>query len=119
MDDFIGWVRDCGAIPMESWLDGTSEGEADAESLLDTSVAKGCRVLNIIPDRNWNIADSETKKIKVANLRTIVNLADARNLPICIGTEMNKAGLPFVDDLRGPPPSQPQGRAPRRARLPR
>lgn len=102
MGDFIAWVRDCGAIPMESWLDGTSEGEADAESLLDTSVAKGCRALNIIPDRNWNIVDAETKKIKISNLRKIVKLADARNLPICIGTEMNKAGLPFVDDLCGP-----------------
>ena len=102
MSEFIDWVRDCGAIPMESWLDGTGTGEADAERLIDTSVAKGCRVLNLIPDRNWNIADREIKKMKIANLRTIVELADARNLPLCIGTEMNKAGLPFVDDLRGP-----------------
>lgn len=102
MDDFIDWVCDCGAIPMESWLDGTSEGEAHAEILLDTSVAKGCRALNIIPDRNWNVADAETKKMKITKLRTIVKLADARHLPLCIGTEMNKAGLPFVDDLCGP-----------------
>lgn len=102
MDEFIAWVRSCGAIPMESWLDGTSDGERDAETLIETSVAKGCRALNIIPDRNWNIPCPETKAQKVANLRRIVELADARDLPINIGTEMNKAGLPFVDDLAGP-----------------
>jgi hypothetical protein len=102
MEEFIGWVRDCGAIPMESWLDGTSVGESDPESLLGCSVAKGCRALNIIPDRNWNIADGRTKEIKVGNLRRIVELADAMLLPINIGTEMNRAGLPFADDLRGP-----------------
>jgi hypothetical protein len=102
MEDFVAWVNSCGAIPMESWLDGTSAGESDAEKLLDTSIAKGCRALNIIPDRNWNIKCPETKALKVANLRKIVALADARDLPINIGTEMNKAGLPFVDDLTGP-----------------
>lgn len=102
MDEFIAWVKACGAIPMESWLDGTSDGERDAEKLIDTSVAKGCRALNIIPDRNWNIQCSETKALKVSNLRKIIELADARNMPINIGTEMNKAGLPFVDDLAGP-----------------
>jgi len=102
MDEFVVWVKDCGAIPMESWLDGTSDGERDAEKILDTSFAKGCRALNIIPDRNWNIQCSETKAVKVSNLRRIVELADARGLPINIGTEMNKSGLPFVDDLAGP-----------------
>jgi len=102
MEEFLGWVKDCGAIPMESWLDGTSAGESDAEKLLDTSVAKGCRALNIVPDRNWNFQCLETQAEKVSNLRKIVELADARDMPINIGTEMNKAGLPFVDDLRGP-----------------
>jgi hypothetical protein len=102
MDGFIAWVRSCRAIPMESWLDGTSEAEADAEALLETSIEKGCRALNIIPDRNWNIADEKTRAAKVANLRRIVRLADAHDLPINIGTEMNKSGLPFVDDLHGP-----------------
>jgi hypothetical protein len=102
MEEFVAWVRACGAIPMESWLDGTSEGESEAEKLLDCSVAKGCRALNIVPDRNWNIADEKARKIKVANLRRIVTLADARHLPLNIGTEMNRLGLPFADDLRGP-----------------
>ena len=102
MEEFTAWVRACGAIPMESWLDGTSEGEAEAEALLDCSVSKGCRAFSIIPDRNWNMADEKTRAIKVAKLRKVVALADARHLPLNIGTEMNKQGLPFADDLRGP-----------------
>lgn len=102
IEEFFAWVKSCEAVPMESWLDGTSEGESDAVTLLETSVAKGARALNIIPDRNWNIADPRTKAIKVANLRRMVGLADAMELPLNIGTEMNRAGLPYVDDLNGP-----------------
>ena len=102
MEEFFAWVSSCGAIPMESWLDGTSAGESDAAALLEQSVAKGARALNIIPDRNWNISDSTVKAVKVANLRRIVGLAETMGLPINIGTEMNRAGLPYVDDLNGP-----------------
>lgn len=99
---FLRWVADCGAIPMESWLDGTSEAESQAEALLECSYAKGCRFLNIIPDRNWNIADAATRAAKIDRLRTIVALAEARQMPLNIGTEMNKAGQPFADQLAGP-----------------
>ncbi len=102
MEEFFDWVKSCGAIPMESWLDGTSEGESDGATLLELSVAKGARALNIIPDRNWNIADPALKAVKVNCLRRIVDLAKAMDLPIMIGTEMNRAGLPYVDDLAGP-----------------
>jgi len=101
LQEFIDWVLACEAIPMITWLDGTSEGEADAGALLDCQVAKGCAAVNIIPDRNWNIADTDEKAIKVANLNAIVAEAEARNLPINVGTEMNKLGLPFVDDFEG------------------
>lgn len=102
MEDFCAWVKSCGAIPMESWLDGTSAGEKDAKALLECSVAKGTQCFSIVPDRNWNIKDAEQKALKVANLRKVVQLCDAMELPINIGTEMNKGGLPFVDDLNGP-----------------
>lgn len=102
MEEFTAWVRSCGAIPMESWLDGASDGESEAEALLDCSMAKGCRAFSIIPDRNWNIADEKARASKVEKLRKVVALADARRLPLNIGTEMNKLGLPFADDLRGP-----------------
>ena len=102
MEEFTAWVRACGAIPMESWLDGTSSGESEAEALLECSMAKGCRAFSIIPDRNWNLADEKARALKVAKLRKVVALADARHLPLNVGTEMNRLGLPFADDLRGP-----------------
>lgn len=101
-DDFIAWVTACGAIPMITWLDGTTDGEKDGRALLECLCAKGARALNIIPDRNWNLADADARAVKVANLRAIVAAADDLGLPINIGTEMNRDGLPFVDDLSGP-----------------
>jgi hypothetical protein len=102
MEDFCAWVKSCDAIPMESWLDGTSAGEKDAKAILECSVAKGTQCFSIVPDRNWNIKDPEQKAVKVSNLRKVVELCNAMYLPINIGTEMNKGGLPFVDDLNGP-----------------
>jgi len=99
---FVEWVLSCKAIPMTTWLDGTSEGEADADKLLEYMGAQGARALNIVPDRNWNVSDKLEREIKVSKLRQMVAAADKRELPVNIGTELNKAGLPFVDDLAGP-----------------
>lgn len=96
------WIGRCGAIPTESWLDGTSDGEKDPQKLLAMSYEMGARALNIIPDRNWNLKDPEEKAIKIKNLRTIVQTAVKMGLPLHIGTEMNKLGQPFYDDLNGP-----------------
>lgn len=101
VDDFVAWVLSCRAIPMITWLDGTNEGEQDPRALLECLAAKGCAALNIIPDRNWNYQDPAVKAQKVANLEAVVQVADEMGLPINIGTEMNKAGLPFTDDLSG------------------
>jgi len=106
VEDFINWVSSCGAIPMATWLDGTSDGEADAEALMELMSSKGCVAINIIPDRNWNIKDEATAKIKQANLKAIIEASIKRDIPINIGTEMNKKGLPFVDKLDGPILSQ-------------
>ncbi|MDA3798724.1 MAG: hypothetical protein PF692_06555 [Kiritimatiellae bacterium] len=106
VEDFISWVSSCDAIPMATWLDGTSDGEADAEKLMDLMCSKGCKAINIIPDRNWNYKDEKTAKIKQAKLKAIIEASIKRDIPINIGTEMNKLGLPFVDDLEGPVLSQ-------------
>ncbi len=100
--DFVKWVKQCGAIPTVAWLDGTSGGEADAEALLDLMTGMGCAALNIIPDRNWNIGNAETAALKQRKLDEIIRCAIKRELPVNIGTEMNKGGLPFVDDIGGP-----------------
>ena len=100
-DDFTVWVRACGAIPTIAWLDGTSGGEADCNGLLDLMTGKGCAALNIIPDRNWNLKDPQDAARKQANLDEVVKGCVKRDLPVNIGTEMNKGGLPFVDDITG------------------
>jgi len=101
VEDFFAWTRSCGAIPLESWLDGTSKGEEDGRALLELSREKGALGLNIIPDRNWNIRDPEIRALKYNKLKEIVHIAGSMDFPIQVGTEMNKTGLPFVDDLEG------------------
>lgn len=101
VDEFVDWVLSCEAIPMVTWLDGTSPGESDGRAMLECMQSKGAAALNIIPDRNWNVADPESRALKTRKLGEIVAAAEALALPVNIGTEMNKLGLPFVDDLGG------------------
>jgi hypothetical protein len=96
---FCKWVLSCDAVPMTTWLDGTSPGERDAAKLLDAMEACGAAALNIIPDRNWNIRDPGQRAVKQERLREIVTLCESREIPVNVGTEMNKLGLPFADDL--------------------
>ena len=91
-----------GAIPMMTWLDGTSEGEAAIGELMDAEARAGAVAINIVPDRNWNISDEAAKARKVANLYRVVEEADARGWPIQVGTELNAPGLKMVDDLDAP-----------------
>jgi hypothetical protein len=58
--------------------------------------------LNIIPDRNWNIADPEARRRKVRNLHRVVELAQELHLPLNVGTEMNSFGQKTVDDFDAP-----------------
>jgi hypothetical protein len=98
-DDFLAWVAACGAIPMVAWLDGASAGEKDARALLECLAAKGAAALNIIPDRNWNLKDPAARGRKIACLHAIVEEAERLHMPVNIGTEMNKLGQPWTDDL--------------------
>ncbi|MFO8014457.1 MAG: PHP domain-containing protein [Phycisphaerae bacterium] len=91
-----------GAIPTATWLDGTRQGEQDIEELLDLHQAAGSAALNVIPDRNWNVPDPDTKETKLANLYDIVERAERRHLPLVVGTEMNAPGQRFVDAFDAP-----------------
>lgn len=102
VEDVFAWVKACGGVPMDSWLDGTSEGESRARELLECNRSHGALALNLIPDRNWNIKDPQEKRVKLDNLQKVIALAVHHHMPLHIGTEGNKAGLPFVDDLSGP-----------------
>ena len=76
---------------------GTGRGRAS-----DLLIDKGAVALNIVPDRNWNIPDPETRRVKVNNLYTVVALAEKLDLPLNIGTEMNALGQKLVDDFDAP-----------------
>ncbi|HSJ53508.1 MAG TPA: hypothetical protein VLC52_07135, partial [Anaerolineae bacterium] len=47
-------------------------------------------------------ADPDTRRLKVANLRQVVDLARALDLPLNVGTEMNSFGQKEVDDFDVP-----------------
>ncbi len=92
----------CGALPCAGWLDGTSTGEQAIGELLDLLTGKGAVALNIVPDRNWNIADPDVKRVKVQNLYEVVRLAEDLALPLNVGTEMNSFGQKLIDDFDAP-----------------
>lgn len=106
LDAVNQFVIHAGAIPAVAWLDGCSEGEQAIDELLDVMMQAGAAALNIIPDRNWNLKDADTRKRKVAELHKIVRIAQERDLPILVGTEMNAYGQRFVDDF-GVPEMEP------------
>ena len=99
LETVIAMILDAGAIPMAAWLDGLSSGERDAAAQLECLRAKGVAALNIVPDRSWNIADPEKRRVKVERLYDVVRVANRMQLPINVGTELNSFGLPFVDDF--------------------
>jgi hypothetical protein len=99
LDTVIGMIRECRAIPMSTWLDGTSEGESAPATQLECLMAKGVEAVNLIPDRNWNLKDAAEKARKVAEMDRYVAAATALDLPLNVGTELNKAGQRFVDDF--------------------
>ena len=92
----------CGALPCAAWLDGTSAGEQAIAELLELLVSKGVVALNIIPDRNWNVSDPAARRMKVARLYQVVDLAREMALPLNVGTEMNSPGQKLIDDFDAP-----------------
>jgi hypothetical protein len=101
VEDVIAMAAAAGALPTNTWLDGTNPGERTPSEIVAHYAAKGVLAWNIIPDRNWRVADPQLQKVKVRNLHEIVREVDAAGIILSVGTERNKAGLPFVDDLEG------------------
>ena len=102
IEEFHDFIWMCGALPCATWLDGLSAGEQAIHELLELLIGKGVVALNIVPDRNWNIADPELRRVKVAKLHEIVRIAAEYDLPLNIGTEMNAPGNKLVDDFDVP-----------------
>jgi hypothetical protein len=103
LDDVIQMILDCEAIPMGTWLDGTNPGESDPEAQLECLRAKGVCAVNIVPDRNWNIKDIDEREEKIAHFHEFVAAAEAMDMPINVGTELNKYGQRWVDDFSAEP----------------
>lgn len=99
LDEVNAFVRDAGAIPTFAWLDGTSAGEQALDELLDAMTRSGVAAVNVIPDRNWNLPDPAVRADRAARLHAFCAAAQARHLPILVGTEMNAHGQRFVDDF--------------------
>jgi len=102
VEEYHSFVQACGALPTATWLDGTLVGEEAIDELMALLIDSGAVALNIIPDRNWNIADPATRALKVRKLYEIVALAARLDLPINVGTEMNAPGNKLVDDFDVP-----------------
>jgi hypothetical protein len=102
LERFHQLVVACGALPCAAWLDGTSSAEQDPEAWLNFLIGKGVLALNIIPDRNWNVADHKIKQTKLHNLYRIVEVAQQLDLLLNVGTEMNSFGQKQVDDFSAP-----------------
>jgi hypothetical protein len=102
VETFHELITACGALPCAAWLDGFSEGEQRMAELLELLIAQGVVVLNVIPDRNWNIADPELREKKITRLYEVVALARKLALPVHVGTEMNSFGQKLVDDFDAP-----------------
>ena len=99
LQEMVELANEMGALPTYAFLDGTTPGESNMSELLEFFSDKGVCALNIIPDRNWNLTDPEKKAEKISHLYEAVDAACQLFFPICVGTEMNKSGLPFVDDF--------------------
>jgi hypothetical protein len=102
VEEFHRFIIACGALPCATWLDGLSAGEQAIEELLELLIGKGVVALNIVPDRNWNIADPDQKRLKMQKLYEVVELAQKLDLPLNVGTEMNAYGQKLVDDFDAP-----------------
>jgi hypothetical protein len=102
LEEVTQMIVACQALPCATWLDGTTAGEQAMPELLNLLIAQGVVALNIVPDRNWNIADPETRRVKLNHLYQVVELAQKLDLPLNIGTEMNAFGQKRVDDFDRP-----------------
>ncbi|MBC7316430.1 MAG: hypothetical protein H5T70_08440, partial [Chloroflexi bacterium] len=81
------------------FLDGTSAGEERLADLLERLIPMGMGALTVIPDRNWNIPNPLERARKVAKWHEVMALARELDLPVLVGTEMNKYGQRLLDDF--------------------
>ena len=96
---FNEFIISAGGVPTIAWLNGLTPGEALAEELVDLHISLGAAAFNIIPDRNWNVADNDEKQQKLKELKRIIDICEEKEMPIIVGTEMNAPGLKLIDSF--------------------
>ena len=99
LSDVIRLINGQRAIPMAAWLDGSLPGESNPLKRLEYLKHHGIAAVNVIPDRNWNFKDPDTKAAKVRELHRYLDAAIKLDLPINVGTEANKPGQRLLDDF--------------------
>ncbi|MBN1421728.1 MAG: hypothetical protein JXP34_23340 [Planctomycetes bacterium] len=102
LDEAVRMIVELDAVPTATWLDGTSAAEADTPGFFAFLRGRGIAAVQVIPDRNWNIADPARRARVLENLRIAVEAARDLDLPLLAGTEMNKHGQKIVDDFSRP-----------------
>ena len=98
MADMNGFVLAAGGIPVQTWLNGLSDGEQAFEELLEIAMSTGVAAVNIIPHRNYTPGLGEEDE-KCKKMYEFVEICQKLDLPIIAGTEMNSPGQKFVDDF--------------------
>jgi hypothetical protein len=98
MADMNAFVLAAGGIPVQTWLNGMSDGEQAFEELLEISMSTGVAAVNIIPDRNYTPGLGEDDE-KCKKMCEFVEICQKLDLPIVAGTEMNSPGQKFVDNF--------------------
>ena len=101
-DEVVKMTEKVGGIPIGTWLDGTNPGEENPENLIGLMKNKKIKGITIIPERNWNIKNSDERKIKTEKLIDFLETCKKMEMPVICGTEMNKFEQPFIDDFSQP-----------------
>ena len=100
--EFFKAVKASGAIPCIYWRDGSSAGEANPDKLLDDALHWGARAIALNPDRSWNIADPELKRVRQEAMDDLIRAARERHMPVLAGSPMNAPRQKFVDSFDAP-----------------
>ncbi|MGQ9746218.1 MAG: hypothetical protein ACUVQZ_00385 [Candidatus Caldatribacteriaceae bacterium] len=95
-------IFELGAVPSFSWLYGIWGGERDTAKLFDFCLDQGVETIFFVPDRNWNLKNEEERQLKVEKMYEMIEEAKKRDMPIFVGTELNRYGQKFVDDFDSP-----------------
>lgn len=100
--DFFKAVSASGALPCVYWLNGSTAGESDTRRLLDDAIHWGARAVAVTPDRLWNIADADKKRMRLGALDQLMQAARERSLPVLAGSFMDAPHQKFVDSFDAP-----------------